>query len=85
MKGFKKERLRLFIQRRKINALSLLVITFASAIITIICAIQGFDRTDILAMVTAALVVLCIIQEYKMRRSYRTLHAFKGSPKKKKS
>ena len=84
MKGFKKERLRLFIQRRKINALSLLVITFASAIITIICAIQGFDRTDILAMVTAALVVLCIIQEYKMRRSYRTLHAFKGSPKKKK-
>jgi len=83
MKGINKERLRLFIQRRKINALGLLVLTLASAIITIICAIRGFARTDILAMVTIALVVLCLIQEVKMRRSFRTIPSFKGSRKKK--
>ena len=65
MKGFNKARLRAFIQRRKINAMGLLMITFVCALITVVCAIQGFDRTSILGVVTILLVVLCFIQEIK--------------------
>lgn len=83
MKGFNQERLRAFIQRRRINALGLLILTFMSAIMTIICALQGFSRTNILAVITVLLVVLCLIQEIKLRRSYRTIRSFKGSRKKK--
>jgi len=83
MKAFNKARLRAFIQRRKINALALLIITFFCALTTIICAIRGFARTDILGVVTILLVILCFIQEYKLRRSYRTIKSFKGSRKKK--
>ena len=83
MKVFNKEWLRAFIQRRRINALALLIITFACALITILCAIRGFARTDILGMVTILLVVLCFIQEFKLRRGFRTLKSFKGSRKKK--
>lgn len=83
MKGFNQERLRAFIQRRRINALGLLILTFMSAIMTIICALQGFSRTSILAVITVLLVVLCLIQEIKLRRSYRTIRSFKGSRKKK--
>ena len=85
MKGFNKERLRAFIQRRRINALGLLVLTFLSAIITIFCALTGFARTNILAIVTLLLVVLCLIQEVKLRKSFRTIKSFKGSRKKKKA
>lgn len=85
MKSFNRERLRAFIMRRKINALGLLVLTFLSAVITIICAIKGFPRTDILAVVTVLMVVLCLIQEVKLRRSFRTIKSFKGIRKKKKS
>lgn len=85
MKGFNKERLRAFIQRRRINALGLLVLTFLSAIITILCALTGFARTNILAIVTLLLVVLCLIQEVKLRKSFRTIKSFKGSRKKKKA
>jgi len=84
MKGLNKKSLRLFIQRRKINALTLLVLTFVAAVITIVCAVQGFPRTDILMMVTAALVVLCLIQEVKLRKGYRTIREFKGMRKRKK-
>lgn len=82
MKGINKEKLRAFIMRRKINALGLLVITFMSAVITVICALQGFDKTDILAVVTVLLVLLCFIQEIKLRKSFRTIPKFKGSRKK---
>lgn len=84
MKGLNKKSLRAFIQRRKINALALLLITFVAAVITALCAVRGFPRTDILAMVTGALVVLCLIQEIKLKKGYRTLHEFKGMRKKKK-
>lgn len=84
MKGFHKENLRAFIMRRKINAMGLLVITLMTAVITIFCAIRGFARTDILATVTVLLVLLCFIQEIKMRKGFRTIRSFKGSRKKKK-
>jgi len=82
MRGINKERLRVFIMRRKINALGLLVITFLSAITTVICALRGFDKTDILAVITVLLVILCFIQEIKLRRSFRTIPKFKGFRKK---
>ena len=83
MKVFRKDRLRAFIQRRKINALSLLIITFVCAVITILCALRGHAHTDVLTIVTILLVVLCLIQEIKLRKSYRTMKSFKGSRKKK--
>ena len=82
MKAFNKERLRAFIQRRKINALALLVLTFLFAIVTVICAVNNFPRADILAVITILMVVLCMVQEVKLRRSYRTIRSFKGSRKK---
>lgn len=83
MKGLNKKSLRAFIQRRKINALTLLAMTFVCAVITIFCALSGHDHTDILCIVTILLVLLCFIQEIKLRRSFRTMKSFKGSVKKK--
>lgn len=84
MKGLNKKSLRAFIRRRKINALTLLAMTFLCAVVTVLCALIGHEHTDILCMVTILLVILCLIQEVKLRRSYRTMKSFKGSLKKKK-
>lgn len=78
-----REKLKAFIERRKANAAGLLVITALSAVITLVCAVTGFARTDILALVTIALIVLCVVQMYKMRSSFRTIRSFKGSRKRK--
>ena len=77
-KAFNRKRLAAFIQRRKINALGLTVITAASAIITLICSLTSFKHTDVLALVTIAMVVLCMIQYFRNRRGFRTMHAFRG-------
>jgi len=79
-----RERLKAFLLRRKLNAFGLLIITTLSAVITLICALTGFARTDILVVVTVLLVVLCFIQAWRMRRSFRTIRSFKGSPRRKK-
>ena len=78
-----RERLKAFILRRKLNAFGLLSITVASVLITLLCALIGFPRTDILAGVTVLLVVLCFVQAFRMRSSFRTIRSFKGSRKKK--
>lgn len=78
-----RERLKAFILRRKLNAFGLLSITVASVLITLLCALIGFPRTDILAVVTVLLVVLCFVQAFRMRSSFRTIRSFKGSRKKK--
>lgn len=77
-KAFNRKRLAAFIQRRKINALGLTMITASSAIITLLCALIGFRHTDILAMVTIAMVALCLIYYFRNRKGFRTMHAFKG-------
>ena len=76
--GFNRKRLSAFIARRKINALGLTVLTAASAIITLICAMIGFTHTDVLALVTIAMVVLCLVQYFRSRKGFRTMRAFKG-------
>ena len=71
-----------FIMRRKVNAYTLLALTVFSAVITFLCAMQGFHRTDVLVGVTIALIVLCIVQAYKLRSSFRTIKMFRGVRKK---
>ena len=83
-KPLNKEKLQAFIQRRRINAICLLVIMLFSALITVICAFKHFARTDLLAAVTLLLVILCFIQEIKLRRSFRTIRSFKGIHRRKK-
>jgi len=78
-----RERLKAFIDRRKINALGLTIITAASIAITLICAMIGFKRTDVLVVVSALLILLCLLQSFKYRRSFRTMKSFKGLRKKK--
>ncbi len=80
---FNRERIKAFILRRKLNALGLLVITAASALITLLCALNGFARTDVLAIVTVLLVALCFVQMRRMRSRFRTMRDFKGFRKKK--
>ena len=79
---FNKSRLKAFIARRKSNTLGLIIITAASALITIICAMTNFKRTEVLVLVTALLVLLCLIQAYKNRKSFRTMKSFRGLRKK---
>ena len=81
-KSFNRQRLAAFIQRRKINALGLTVITAASVIITLICALTDFAHTDILSFVSIVMVALCLLQYFKNRRGFRTLRSFRGSRKK---
>ena len=73
-----------FISRRKTNALGLSLITAASVIITLICAMTNFAHTDVIALVTIAFVILCLVQSIKMRKAFRTIRKFKGWRKKSK-
>ena len=82
-KVFNRKKLSSFLQRRRINALGITVLTAASAVITLICAATNFKHTDVLILVTIALVVLCLLQYFRNRKGFRTMHAFKGLRKKK--
>jgi len=83
---FNKEKFRAFLLRRKLNAFGLLSITVMSALITLICALTGMSsrKLDLLVWVTIALVLLCFIQAFKMRRSFRTIRSKSLHRKKKK-
>ena len=64
-KFLNRKKLAAFIQRRKLNALGLTVLTAASVIISLICALTGFKHTDVLVLASIALVVLCLLQYFK--------------------
>jgi len=74
---FNKEKFKEIILRRKLNAFGLHAITVMSAVITLICALTGISsrKLDLLVWVTIALVLLCFIQTFKMRRSFRTIRS----------
>ena len=82
---FNKEKFKAFLIRRRTNSFGLFVITLTSALITLICGLRGISakKLDILIWVTVALIVLCFIQAFKMRKSFKTIRAFKGHRKKK--
>ncbi|MBR5287513.1 MAG: hypothetical protein IKU34_02845 [Clostridia bacterium] len=74
-----------FFVRRKLNLLSLLSITLLSIVVTVVCLITGFirERVGILVFVSVMLMILCIIQTFRMKSSFRTMKDFKGKRKKK--
>ena len=78
------EKLKSFLCRRKSNTLGLFMITAFAVVITLLCALTGFKRTDFLAIVCVLMLLLCIVQLYRVRKSFRTIRAFKGMRKKKK-
>lgn len=82
-KKINKDVLKAFIQRRKINALGLIVITAVSAAFTLLGALTGFSRTNILAIITVLMVLLCLVQMLKNGRGFRTLRTSKTLFKKK--
>ncbi|MBQ2989942.1 MAG: hypothetical protein IJD60_01470 [Clostridia bacterium] len=79
--------LKAFLERRKINTFGLLLITALSALITLFGALTGMSskKVDLMVMVTIAFVVLCFIQAFKLRKSFRTMRDFRGIRKKKKT
>lgn len=77
--------LRAFLQRRKINALGLMVLTTASASITLLGVITRFTRTDVLVIVTMLLALLCLLQALKTRKGFRTVHTGGALHKKRRS
>ena len=83
-KRFNREKLKAFIVRRKANYLGLLTITAVSLIATLALALRHSRRTGILVVVSILLLILCALQTYKMRSSYRTIPSFHGFRKKKK-
>ena len=56
-----REKLREFVQRRRINAFGLLALTVLSVVITLLGVLTGFPRTNILAFVTIMLLLLCAV------------------------
>ena len=78
-----KDVLKAFLQRKRINALGLIVITAVSALFTLLGALKGFARTDVLAVITVLLVILCLVQIVKNGRGFRTLRTAGGLHKKK--
>ena len=73
-----RERLKAFIFRRKANALGLSMITAFSAGCTVLSALMGFKRTDVLLAVTVLLALLCLVQAVRMKRSFRTMRTVKS-------
>ena len=82
-KKINKAVLKAFIQRKKMNALGLIVITAVSAFFTLLGALTGFARTDVLAIITVLMVLLCLVQMIKNGRGFRTLRTSKTLRKKK--
>lgn len=79
-----RKRLKTFILRRRANAMGLFALTALAVLVTLICALAGFRRTDVLIVVTALMMLLCAIQLFRMKRSFRTMRAFRGIRKKNK-
>lgn len=83
-KKFNREKLKDFLLRRRLNFLSLVCVTALSVIVTLLCFIFHLipNRVYILVVVSALLVLLCIIQALRMRSSFRTMKSFRGVRKK---
>lgn len=81
-----KKKLREFFFRRRINFMTLVAITLLSIAVMLICRFTGFipGRIVILEIVCLLLIILCAVQAFRMRRSFRTMKDFKGKRRKKK-
>lgn len=72
------EKLREFLQRRRMNTIGLLVLTLLSLVLTILGALTSYSRTYILAFVTVLLTLLSAVQILKLRSGFRTIRDFRG-------
>ena len=72
------DKLREFIQRRRINTIGVFILTLFSLVLTILGALVSFPRTYILAFVTVMLVLLSAVQIIKLRSGFRTIRDFHG-------
>ena len=77
-KALRTDKLRAFIERRRINTIGLLVLTLFSLVLTILGALVSVPRTYILAFVTVMLTLLCAMQVLKLRKGFRTIRDFRG-------
>lgn len=77
-KVLRSEKLRAFLQRRRINTIGLFVITLLSLVLTILGALTSYPRTYILAFVTVLLTLLTAVQVLKLRSGFRTMRDFRG-------
>ena len=83
-KRFDREKLKAFIFRKRANFFGLVAITVISAVATLALFLRRSPRTGILVAVTVLLALLCALQSFKMRSSYRTIPSFRGFRKKRK-
>lgn len=83
-KQFNREKLKDFLLRRRLNFLSLICITTLSVLVTLLCFVFNLipNRIYILVIVSALLVLLCVVQALRMRSSFRTIKSFRGVRKK---
>ena len=83
-KTLRTDKLREFIQRRRINTIGVFMLTLLSLVLTIVGALVSFPRTYILAFVTVMLTLLCAMQVLKLRKGFRTIRDFRGSRRRRK-
>lgn len=79
-----RERLKAFIIRRRANFIGLVIITLLSVLSTLLLYAVHSSKADVLALVSVLLILLCFVQTYKMKSSYRTIPSFRGFRKRKK-
>ena len=83
-KTLRTDKLREFIQRRRINTIGVFLLTLLSLVLTILGALFSFPRTYILAFVTVMLTLLSAVQIFKLRSGFRTIRDFRGFRRRKK-
>ena len=71
----KKEKDKRFVKRvivwhNRIDTIALFALTIISAGITLLCMLTGFKRTNLLCIITAMFLILCIVQLCLLRKNY---------------
>ena len=82
--GLNREKLKAFVFRRKANLMGLVAIALIGLAATVALALAGSPRTGVAAVVSALLILLCAVQIYRMKSSYRTIPSFRGARKRRK-
>lgn len=83
-KTLRTDKLREFVQRRRINTIGVFLLTLLSLVLTILGALVSFPRAYILAFVTVMLTLLSAVQIFKLRSGFRTIRDFRGFRRRKK-
>ena len=60
----------MIVWRNRTDTITLYVLAIISAGLTLLCALAGFERTDLLCIITVVFFILCLVQTFMMRRRY---------------